>query len=1266
MTEEYGKARTLPTAAGACLDTGLDQGGEPRVSFRDVFDNLATATLLLEPDDTISLVNDACLELSGHAREEVEGVKRWQDFVHPDCLPWMTRMRRQRLLGVQVRPEFETRLVRRDSAVVDVFVRVAVLDGGRSLVSILDFSRRKAAERALKDNEARFRTLVDMFAHAVVVVQDGRFVFAGGASAEVFGLDAAQDLVGVSTDRVLPGHERHRVGELHRQWLRQKDSGPGCYECDLYRVNGRKFPAEVCLNTITFEGRPAWQYIVSDITRRRARENHLAMLYEVASAVNAAGDVEELCRRLHRCLSEFMDAANFFVALHDPATGGFRLPYVCDQRMPGEEAREKLGNPGLRSLTARVLSTCRPALFTGEELEQARARGEVDGVGPPAAVWLGVPLKTGNRAIGVMGVQDYEDPDHFGPESVELLAAISEQTALAIESQRGREALAESEAQFRTLAESTLSYIAIVQDRTVRYLNPAGERLLGMNAGDLTPEMVAGLFREPYREIALGEVLESGGRGLPTRGVTSLSLPGGMTRWVDLSAVTIDYAGRPAVLMTGMDVTERRLSEQETARAEAKYRTIFENAPVGIFQTDASGRYLSLNPRLASIFGFSSVAEMQDEVLTLQERFLTPPRAVVRALRRLAAGGRVEDFETLALRRDGQVFWIQASGRALFDEAGNITGYEGFVSDITERKLYQEELKAQKTYFQQLFESSPQAVVIVDEGDAISDVNAVFTRVFGYTAHEAKGRTIQELIVPPHLVGESHQLVDRVLDGEHIHKETTRRRKDGSTIHVAIHGCPIQILGSHNGAYYIYNDITEQKSAEEQLIFQAFHDHLTGLPNRALFMDRLSRAMQRSRQRSGYLFAVLYLDIDRFKVVNDSLGHTQGDQIIRAVGTMVRECVRGVDTVSRIGGDEFAVLLDDIATGREAVEVAKKIQSQVRRGLDLGDNRVHVTASIGIVLGNHAYDQPEFLLRDADIAMYRAKQMGKDRFKFFHSRMREAAVDIMRLETDMRRGLKKREFEVFYQPIVAAASHRLTGFEALVRWRHPQRGLMSPREFIPLAEEAGLIIPLGTMVLDAACRQLKAWQKFGPESQGLWVSVNLSARQFIQPGLVDGVAAILERRGLAASHLKLEITETVLMGNSQASRFMLERLKRLGVSLSMDDFGTGYSSLAYLHQFPIDTLKVDRSFIAKMSRGGGHLEIVRAIMKMAQHLGLAVVAEGVETPDQARVLAEMGCDYFQGHHFWPALEAARARELVTTGAPGGPSAGGGTDYLDKR
>ncbi len=452
------------------------------------------------------------------------------------------------------------------------------------------------------------------------------------------------------------------------------------------------------------------------------------------------------------------------------------------------------------------------------------------------------------------------------------------------------------------------------------------------------------------------------------------------------------------------------------------------------------------------------------------------------------------------------------------------------------------------------------------------------------------------------------------------------------------------------GVIEALEDRTEADRVQERLRHAVLHDDLTGLPNRTLFMERLDNAQRLARRHDDYTFSVLCLDFDRFKLINDSLGHTVGDAYLVRAGERIRACLRDVDTLARFGGDEFAVLLPDAGELREVAQVIERIKGELARPVRVDEREIFGSASIGVVLDAGSYECPGDILRDAEIAMYRAKGAGKAGYALFDEGMHSRALEMLERETDLRQALSRDELVLHYQPVVDVADGRVVGAEALVRWNHPRRGMIPPDEFIPLAEESGLILPLDNWVLGQACHTLKAWNDVGTGTMAT-MNVNLSPRFFMHPGSVDTFRRIVAKTGVDPSRLKVEITESLLLDDSPVVERVVRCIVETGASLVMDDFGTGYASLSYLHRFPFNTLKVDRSFVMRMLESRLHLDTVRAVVGLGRVFGMRVVAEGVETAEQAAELREMGCDMAQGWLYARPLDADGAEALLGTKLP---------------
>jgi len=712
------------------------------------------------------------------------------------------------------------------------------------------------------------------------------------------------------------------------------------------------------------------------------------------------------------------------------------------------------------------------------------------------------------------------------------------------------------------------------------------------------------------------------GRGIPVILLTGSTDPELLARAKKAGIASfLPASPTPQALLLAVETTlARKYHEEALHQEETRCQAIFAATPTPLFILDAHGAVLDANPAGAQLFGLrpedAHGAAVCDSLLTAQDA------PVIRHLLDTALDGEPCRARARGIRSNGDTFPLALAAVPLLlsEETSVLVEVRPCQEPCVRPELPETDLSL-----------SAEGFLVIDAEERLRLVNAACIRMFGLDGAPVPGTRVEEAL--PEELGKSlvRDATRVIAWNEAVKKEIT----------VAIGGTDKTLLlslfpmGHDESARLaggLVTDITDRKQLETQLAHMAFHDPLTGLPNRTLCLDRIRQALERSKRRDNYQYAVIFLDLDRFKVINDSLGHHMGDRLLENVARRLRECVRGLDTVSRLGGDEFVVLLEETGSYREIVRIVKRIRASMCEVFQICDHDIHVSASMGIVISPAIYDKPEELLRNANIALHRAKSEGRNRFKVFNTRMLEDAIRLMDLERDLRLALKHGEFFLDYQPILALRDRRLTGFEALVRWRRPGKGVVPPNEFIPVTEDTGLIVPLGLWVLEEACRTMVVWQQAFPAALGMTMSVNLSAKQLAQPMLVEDVERILRATGLDPRSLKLEITETVIMDNPEVSILRLKRLKGLGIRLSVDDFGTGYSSLSYLQRFPIDTLKVDRAFVSDIDTTENR-KIVGAVVALAHSLGLDVVAEGVELERQSDVLNEFSCEAGQGFFF---------------------------------
>jgi diguanylate cyclase (GGDEF)-like protein/PAS domain S-box-containing protein len=765
------------------------------------------------------------------------------------------------------------------------------------------------------------------------------------------------------------------------------------------------------------------------------------------------------------------------------------------------------------------------------------------------------------------------------------------------------------------------------------------ETFIGHTVSEILPAEAASTVMSALRE--------AGENGYSHGQIIQLDLPNGKF-WFELSTSVKEKTNVSAkrYMMLSRDITDRVEAMLALQNSEAWFRSVFENVNTGVASTDSSGRVTNFNETFRAMLGYDA-----EELSRMNFADFTHPEDLeleVVIFDEILAGKRNSYHMTKRyLTGDGRIIWVDLSAAVIRNADGKVENFVAVVQDITDRKQAEEELRISATAFE-----SQESLMITDSNGVIMRVNKAFTESTGYTAEEVVGQTPRLLKSGRHNADFYREMWETLLRTGKWQGEIWDRRKNGEVYPkwLAItavkdsDGNITHFVGSHI-------DITERKAAEEEIQYLAFYDSLTRLPNRRLLLDRLNQALV-SSARSGRAGALLFIDLDNFKNLNDTLGHDIGDMLLQQVTQRLESCIRVGDTVARLGGDEFVVMLlnmstDALEAAAQTETIGEKILATLGQPYQLAAHVYHCTASVGVTLLDNNQQSTDELMKQADIAMYQAKKAGRNALRFFDRQMQESISARVSMENELHNALEFEQFHLYYQ-IQVDSSYRPLGAEALIRWIHPQRGLVPPAQFIPLAEESGLILPVGLWVLETACARIKAWEQ-GALTRDLVLAVNVSAKQFRQADFVAQVQAFVQRHAINPMRLKLELTEGMLLENIEETITIMNALNEIGVQFSLDDFGTGYSSLQYLKRLPLDQLKIDQSFVRDIAANASDIAIVRTIVAIARSMEMEVIAEGVETEQQRQLLLNNGCSSFQGYLFGRPVPIEQFEAMIKQG-----------------
>jgi diguanylate cyclase (GGDEF)-like protein/PAS domain S-box-containing protein len=991
---------------------------------------------------------------------------------------------------------------------------------------------------------------------------------------------------------------------------------------------------------------------VSDITKRRESEERLrslsrelALLHRVRTEVAHELEVPGVLARTMEAVAETYG----FTRLSAYLLEGGEL--VLQHQVGYHEALERI--PLSKGVCARAVRAGRPLLVEDVSADPDFL-GSIEGVTSEICV----PLFDAGEAVGCLNVESV-DGVKLTEDDLRMMMAVSEHADLAISRARLYARVRHSEERYRALTQNSSDLVTVMETTgIVRYQSPAIVRMLGYSPEELLGKNAFDYVHPDDLQrvrIAFDEGLED--PGLQPSAEYRFRRKDGSWRWLEsIGSNLIQEPGVGGYVVNSRDITRRKEAEDRLREAEKRYRMLVERIPAITYirEIRRNSETVYVSPQVMDIVGYTpeectSTPDLWIKILHPDDR-----ESVLAEDLRTNETGEPFAMEYRQFAKDGRLVWIRDEATLVRNEEGGPLYWLGVQVDITERKRAEAQLGAAEQRFRTLVDQIP-AVTYIDpvyDPDTSLYTSPQIEKMLGYTPEEWR----EEKLWPKRLHPDDRERIlaadERFEAGgeEPFSEEYRLLARDGSVVWVREEAVLLKDQAGEplywQGVFY---DLTERKALEERLEHRAFHDYLTDLPNRQLFVDRLRKALDRTRRKRGRKVAVLFSDLDEFKIINDSLGHEAGDVLLTLVAQRLKRCLRPEDSLARFGGDEFVVLIEDIDGPEVAVRVAERIIEELGRPFFLEGRELFAPSSIGIGLGDARTKTPEALLMDADTAMYRAKEEGGT-FRVFDPDMYERAKGRLELEADLRRTLEAphEHLPVFYQPIVSIPNGTIVGMEALLRWAHPEHGLLVPAGFIPMAEETGLVVPMGRWVLNEACRRAKEWQERYSKDAPLAMAVNISARQLRYPELVGEVEDALRQAALDTKSLTLEITESDLVEDEGSSAGTLQRLKELGVRLAIDDFGVGYSSLSYLRYLPVDQLKLDRVLVGNLDTDHKNLAIVRAAVDLGHALGIEVVAEGVETQEEFEELRKLGCDVGQGDYWWGPHLPRETEELLAS------------------
>lgn len=1257
-----------------CLHTKAELQ-QQEAQFRAITQALPVPVAIARVSDgTIVYGNSHANVMFGVATSKLVGTSMPDFYENP--ADWQKLLARLDQKGVVQNDQVRVHKIHGTPLWVKVSMQVLTLNQEKTILSVFhdisdtyqQITQYQQTEAALQDREACYRTLVEKSPDAIALESQGKLVYINPKGVKLLGAISQNQLIGKPWSEFNSKDQRNRrdhqvIGSEHTEPLSPQNRRSNLPHTltlptnfvpeQLVQLEGQIIDVEIARLPAIYQGQGATQLVIRELTHPeqpdrelRVRARQQAAIAKLSQRALSGLDLNTLMNEAASTIAQTLEV-EYCKVLELLPNGNVFLLKAGVGWLPGLVGYALVG--------AHRNSQAGYTLVSQEPVVVEDLRVETRFSGPPllfnhrVVSGMSVVIPGQEQPFGILGAHTTSQR-RFSEDDIHFLQAVANVLALAIGHKQSEANLYLMQ---RAIAASNNGVIITdpnQPDNPVIYVNPAFESMTGYTKDEVIGQNCR-FWQEPdYHQAGVTKLATAIQEQRECHVILQNYRKDGSTFWNELYVSPVFDGDGYLTHFVGIqtDITKRKQAEEALRQSEEKLESILRSLDDVVWSASLENQqFIYLNPATERVYG-RPVSDFVD-CPSLWELVVHPDdrqRVEIASQTMMHQGSK--DLEYRVVRPDGEVRWLRNRARLIYDHRGTAIRMDGIATDITKRKQAEAALLKSEEQFRLTFELAPIGMAMTSLEGQFLKVNQALCDALGYTAQELLALTFTEISHPTERTLHFTQY-QSLLQGELSHLQTERRliSKSGRIVNAIL---KVVLVRDAQGQplHYISQvvDISDRKRMEEQLLHDAFHDVLTGLPNRALFMDRLEYALRRAGQRWDYLCAVIVLDLDRFKVINDSLGHLVGDRLLSAIAHRLEGCLRPSDTLARLGGDEFTILLDDIPNTAAATDIAKSIHQTLESSFNLDGYEVFATASIGIALSGMGYNRGEDLLRDADTAMHRAKLQGTACYVMFDTAMSGRALAQLRLETELRWAIERQELEVYYQPIISLATGKITGFEALVRWQHPEQGMISPGAFIPLAEETGLIIPIGQWVLRTSCYQLRQWQRQFRHYPPLTMSVNLSGKQFSQANLIEQIAQIIQETEVNPRNLKLEITESGIMEHSDSASALLERLKALNIQLYIDDFGTGYSSLSRLHQFPIDALKIDRSFVSRMGDAGENGEIVQAIVTLAHNLGMDVVAEGIETNMQLAQLRGRCCEYGQGYFFSKPLNRQAAEQLM--------------------